>query len=955
MSLDGFIRQQPDADPAETKEWVDALDAVVDSQGPARARLLVAHLNEHARNRGIGVPEEVSTPYLNTIAPANESWFPGDEQLERRIRAMIRWNAAVMVVRANRASEGIGGHLSTFASSAALVDVGMNWFFRGKADGTPGDHVYLQGHAAPGIYARSFLEGRLTAEQLDHFRRELSGPGLPSYPHPRLMPDYWEYPTVSMGLGAINSIYQARFLRYMENRRIDDTSTSRVWAFVGDGETDEPETLGSISLAAREGLDNLVWVVNCNLQRLDGPVRGNGKIIQELEAVFRGAGWNVIKVVWGSAWDQLLAADVDGVLVDRMNRTPDGDFQRYAVSDGAHIREHFFGPDPRLRKLVEHLSDEELRQLPRGGHDYRKLFAAYAAATQANGQPTAILAKTVKGWTLGPEVESRNATHQIKKMTSAQLVALCRRLHLEHDIDLAAVEAGEAPYLHPGPESPEVRYLLERRRNLDGPIPSRPMQLRRPMPLPPGEVYGEYDAGSGTQVVTTTAVFTRLLRNLMRNPDMGRRVVPIVPDEARTFGMDALFREFEIYAHAGQRYEPVDHDLLLSYVEDSDGQILEEGITEAGSMASWTAAGTAHANRGVPMIPFFIFYSMFGFQRVGDLIWAAADARARGFLVGATAGRTTLPGEGLQHADGHSHVLASVVPTCRAYDPSFAYEFATIVRRGIERMYGTGSDETGSDGRGSDGRGSDGRGSDGTGSDGTGAAHNGAAHDGARTQGGLDEFYYLTVYNEPWAMPARPDGLTDDDILAGIYRFAAAKGGRVDASILFSGSAYAAAAAARDNLATRHGVHVDLWSVPGWKQVREEALDAERWSRLHPAEPHRLPRITHLLSPTGMSNDPVDMPDEAPVVAVSDFLAAVPDGIGRFMPVGRSFTALGTDGFGRSDDRPELRRFFEVDAAHIEVAVLSALARSGQVNASVVADAIAAHGIDTDAPSPRTR
>jgi pyruvate dehydrogenase E1 component len=936
MSHDGYTQQLPDADPGETREWVDALDAVVDSQGPARARLLMARLNDHARARGVDLPLEVSTPYVNSIPPDDESWFPGDEQLERRIRAMIRWNAAVMVVRANRASEGIGGHLSTFASSAALVDVGMNWFFRGKADGTPGDHVYLQGHAAPGVYARSFLEGRLSAEQLDHFRRELSGPGLPSYPHPRLMPEFWEYPTVSMGLGAIASIYQARFLRYLDNRKLDDTSASRVWAFVGDGETDEPETLGSISLAARERLDNLVWVVNCNLQRLDGPVRGNGKIIQELEAVFRGAGWNVIKVVWGSAWDELLAADVDGVLVDKMNRTPDGDFQRYAVGDGAHIREHFFGPDPRLRKLVEHLSDEDLRQLPRGGHDYRKLYAAYAAATRTTGQPTAILAKTVKGWTLGPEVESRNATHQVKKMTSAQLVALCRRLHLEHDIDLAAVEAGEAPYLHPGPDSPEVRYLQERRRNLDGPLPSRPVEMRRPLPLPPVEVYREFDVGSGTQVATTTAVFVRLLRNLMRNEDMGRRIVPIVPDEARTFGMDALFREFEIYAHAGQLYEPVDHDLLLSYVEDRDGQILEEGITEAGSMASWTAAGMSHATRGVPMVPFFIFYSMFGFQRVGDQIWAAADARARGFLVGATAGRTTLPGEGLQHADGHSQLLAMAVPTCRAYDPSFAYELAAVVRRGIERMYGDGI------GIGIDGSGDS--------ASGNGSHHNGQSG-GARTLGGLDEFFYLTVYNEPWAMPARPDGVTDDDILAGMYRFAAAEEGPADASILFSGSAHSAASAARDNLASHHGIHVDLWSVPGWKQVREEALDADRWSRLHPGDPQRLPRITQLLSGAA---DGHDVAEGAPVVAVSDFLAAVPDGVGRFMPEGRSFTALGTDGFGRSDDRPELRRFFEVDAAHLEVAVLAALARTGRVDPSVVAESIAGYGIDSSAPSPRT-
>jgi pyruvate dehydrogenase E1 component len=906
MIIDGFVHQLPDIDPDETQEWLDSFSEVVETRGKPRARFLMSKLLERARELQVGHPATVSTPYVNTIPPEEEPWFPGDEHTERRIRAYIRWNAAVMVVKANKHAEGIGGHLSTFASSASLYEVGFNWFFRGKEDGLAGDYVYIQGHAAPGIYARAYLEGRLSEEQLDNFRREIGRDGLSSYPHPRLMPDFWEYPTVSMGLGPICSIYQARFNKYLHNRRIDDTSASRVWCFVGDGECDEPETLGSISLAAREQLDNLIWVVNCNLQRLDGPVRGNGKIIQELEAVFRGAGWNVIKVIWGSKWDELLHRDVDGVLLNKMNTTVDGDFQRYATETGADIRNHFFGPDPRLRRLVEHLSDDELRALPRGGHDYRKLYAAYKAATEQVGAPTVILAKTVKGWTLGSEVEGRNATHQIKKMTNTQLRALRDRLYLHDEIPEESVADGaEPPYYRPPPDSVEYQYMVDRRTALDGVLPRRVVRVQRPLELPAPAVFGEFDAGSGSQAVSTTMAFTRLLRNLGRDEAFGPRVVPIIPDEARTFGMDALFREFRIYAAQGQQYEPVDADLLLSYAESKDGQILEEGITEAGGLASFIAAGTSYAHRGVPMAPFFTFYSMFGFQRVGDLIWQAADARARGFLLGATAGRTTLLGEGLQHQDGHSHVLASTVPVCQAYDPAFAYEMATIIRHGVDRMFGPDTDE--------DQR---------------------------------DVFYYLTLYNENYVMPAKPEGV-DDGIVAGLYRWTDAPDGVGNgarrATVLFSGPIWQAANKARTELAEHFDVAVDLWSATSYKALREEALSVERWNRLHAGEPARTPWVTEQLAGV----------ESGAIVAVSDFMRAVPDQVARWMPAGVAFVPLGTDGFGRSDTRDSLRRFFEIDAGHIVVAVLSALSRQGDVKAEVVGDALRRYDIDPDAPDPR--
>ena len=900
MLFDGSVHQLPDTDPGETQEWLDSLDAVIDVHGKVRARYLLSRLLERARESQVSFPATVSTPYVNSIPREMEPWFPGDEHIERRIRAYIRWNAAVMVVRANAAADGIGGHLSTFASSASLYEIGFNHFFRGKDDGNSGDHIYFQGHAAPGVYARAYLEGRLTEDDLDHFRREIGrdGRGLSSYPHPRLMPDFWEYPTVSMGLGPITAIYQARFNRYLMNRQLDDTSQSRVWCYLGDGETDEPETLGALSLASREQLDNLVFVVNCNLQRLDGPVRGNGKIIQELEATFRGAGWNVIKVIWGSKWDELLAQDKDGVLLNQMNNTVDGEFQRYTVEDGNYARENFFGPDPRLRQMVAHLSDDEIRTLPRGGHDYRKLYAAYRAAVQnlGTGRPTAILCKTVKGWTLGPDIEGRNATHQIKKMTTEQLRTLRNRLHLENEIPDSALE-GDAPYFRPSEGSIEYQYLMERRRALGGSVPKRIVKSRRPIELPAPDAFGEFDAGSGGQAVSTTMGFTRLLRNLARDQKLGARVVPIIPDEARTFGMDSLFRELKIYAAQGQKYEPVDHDLLLSYAESSAGQILEEGITEAGAMSSFIAAGTSYANRGVPMVPFYTFYSMFGFQRVGDLIWQAADIRARGFLMAATAGRTTLLGEGLQHQDGHSLVLASTVPACQAYDPAFAYEVSTIIKHGLDRMYG------------------------------------GAAGPNGDTD--PDVFYYLTLYNENYVMPARPSHVTDLDIVQGLYKWAdAPQGTGKRVTLLFSGSAQGAARAAAAELAEHWDVGAELWSATSYKALREDALAAERWNRLNPPQVARTPLVTELLVDTA-----------GPIVAVSDFMKIVPEQIARFVP-GRTFVPLGTDGMGRSDTREALRAFFETDMPNIVLAVIAALVKDGKLPTTAITEAITKYGLD---------
>ncbi len=893
---DEFVHQLPDTDPVETSEWIESLDAVAEKHGPVRARFLLAKLQERAHKTQLGVPGVVTTPYINTIPPEEQPEFPGDEHLERRIRRFIRWNAAVMVVKANHRDKGIGGHLSTFASSATLYEIGFNHFFRGRNAPGGGDHVYMQGHAAPGIYARAYLEGRFEEKHLDNFRFEIAGDGLSSYPHPRLMPEFWEYPTVSMGLGPINSIYQARFNKYMHNRGIDDTSLSRVWCFIGDGETDEPETLGAISLATREGLDNLVWVVNCNLQRLDGPVRGNGSIISELEAVFRGAGWNVIKVIWGSGWDSLLAQDTEGALVDVMGSTVDGEYQRYKAEDGGYVRDHFFGKDPRTKELVSDWTDDEIWALRRGGLDFRKVYGAYKVATELNnGKPTIILAKTIKGWTLGPDVEGRNATHSIKELTNKQLLELRSTLHLEEEIPIESLDADkEPPYFRPGPGTPEHEYLHARREELGGPLPQRVVSQDVSLSLPGAETYEDVYAGSGKVEASTTSAFTRLLRNLSRSAEFGPHVVPIVPDEARTFGMDSLFREMKIYASSGQLYDPVDAAMLLSYSEAQDGQILEEGITESGSMASWTAAATSYATRGIPMVPFFIFYSMFGFQRVGDLIWSASDARARGFLLGATAGRTTLQGEGLQHQDGHSLVLASTVPVCQAYDPAFAYEVGTIIEHGLERMYGADPE---------------------------------------------DVFYYLTLYNETYAQPEKPEGV-DRGIVDGLYRWAPAPDEvGADLKILFSGSANLAAREAATDLAEHYGVGAELWSATSYKKLREEALAVERWNRLHPGDDPKVPLATRLLSHTG-----------GPTLAVSDFMTLVPDQIARWVP--DDFSILGTDGYGRSDSRRALRRFFEIDAGHIVASALSALAKQGRVPVSAVRDALDRYHIDPEADDP---
>jgi pyruvate dehydrogenase E1 component len=888
----GMPTQLPDIDPQETNEWLASLDAVVSHEGRARARYLLLRVLERARDQQVGVPSLTSTDYINTIPPEREPWFPGDEHVERRIRAYIRWNAAVMVTRAQRPEIGVGGHISSYASSAALYEVGFNHFFRGKDGNGSGDHVFVQGHASPGIYARAYLEGRLSQDQLDLFRQEgqatpAGEQGLPSYPHPRLMPDFWEFPTVSMGLGAMNAIYQARFNHYLANRGIADTSGSRVWAFLGDGEMDEPEALGALSVAGREELDNLIFVVNCNLQRLDGPVRGNGKIMQELESVFRGAGWNVIQVAWGREWDELLARDTDGVLVAQLNRTPDGQFQTYAASSGAYIRKQFFGSDPRLRRMVADYSDEQLPRLARGGHDYRKVYAAFKAATEHTGQPTVILTQTIKGWTLGPDFEGRNAAHQMKKLTQDALKTFRDRLYM--DISDEQLEADLPPYYHPGEDSEEIAYMHERRRALGGYLPNRRVSPRS-VSLPGAKAYDQLKEGSGGHEVATTMAFVRLLRELLKDDELGPRFVPIIPDEARTFGMDSLFPTQKIYSPHGQQYEPVDSEMLLSYEEAVDGQILHEGISEAGSAASFAAAGSAYATHGEPMVPVYVFYSMFGFQRTGDLLWSAADQRARGFLLGATAGRTTLNGEGLQHQDGHSQLLAATNPACLPYDPSFAYEVATITGDGLSRMYG---DEP------------------------------------------EDVFYYLTVYNEPVVQPPMPDGVDESEIVAGLYRYAAEGEGSPTVQLVASGIAMSLALEAKQLLADDWGVAAAVWSAPGWALLRREALDCERWNRLHPTEDPRTPYVTRALS---------DVP--GPVVAVTDFMAAVPDQIARWVP--GQYAVLGTDGFGRSDTRDSLRRWYGIDAASIAVAVLAELAEAGEVKHDTVADAITHYGIDPE-------
>ncbi len=881
--------EQLEQERVETQEWLESLDYIIKTGGPERVRRLLRRLQQRASEVGINLPYTANTPYLNTIPRHEQPRFPGNREIERRIKSIIRWNAMAMVVRANRESPGIGGHISTYASAATLYEVAFNHFFRGKDDPSGGDLVFFQGHASPGIYARAYLEGRITRDQLTNFRRELApGGGLSSYPHPWLMPGFWEVPTVSMGLGPIMAIYQARFNRYLEDRGLMER-TGKVWAFLGDGETDEPEALGAISLAAREQLDNLIFVVNCNLQRLDGPVRGNYKIIQELEAIFRGAGWRVIKVVWGGGWDPLLERDTDGLLNQRMEEAVDGDYQKYVVEPGSYARQHFFGKHPKLLKLVEHLTDEQLRKLRRGGHDPEKVYAAYQAAMNTNGQPTVILAKTVKGYGLGEAGEGKNITHQQKKLNEDEV----REFRSRFGIPISDEDVGAAPFYRPAGESTEIQYLKERRKQLGGFVPER-RERAKPMEPNPGLLQEFTQASKEGSDPSTTMVFVRMLAKMLRDKQMGDLIVPIVPDEARTFGMEALFRQIGIYSHIGQRYEPVDRETLLYYKEAVDGQILEEGITEAGSMSSFIAAGTAYATHGINTIPFFIFYSMFGFQRIGDLVWAAADMRCRGFMLGATSGRTTLAGEGLQHQDGHSHLLAYPNPNVMAYDPAFAFELAVIIEDGIRRM----------------------------------------------TVEQEPVMYYITVGNEQYAMPAMPKDCKEG-ILRGMYRFRAttkrSKTKRVE--LLGSGAIMNEVLAAQKILEDEYGVAASVWSVTSYKELYRDALSTERWNVLHPGETPRIPYVAKCLGD-----------DPTPVVAASDYTSALPNSVARWMP--RHFHALGTAGFGRSEAREQLREHFEVNARHIVLAALEMMKRDGTIETEVVTKAVKDLGIDPEKINP---
>jgi pyruvate dehydrogenase E1 component len=878
-----------DADPIETREWLDSLDAVLQDGGTERARFLLAQLKHKAVRSGVEIPFTANTPYVNTIPVSRQPIFPGNRELERRIKSYVRWNAMAMVVRANEFDGTLGGHIATFASSANLYEVGFNHFFRGPDHPDGADQIYFQGHASPGMYARAFLEGRLSAEKLENFRQELkTGGGLSSYPHPWLMPDFWQFPTVSMGLGPIMSIYQARYNRYLEHRGLKKTAGQHVWCFVGDGECDEPESLGALTLASREGLDNLIWVVNCNLQRLDGPVRGNGKIIQELEAAFRGAGWNCIKVIWGSDWDPLLAADKTGLLVKRMGEVVDGEFQKYTVESGAYIRQHFFGKYPELLKLVEHLSDEQLTKLKRGGHDPEKVYAAYKAAVEHRGQPTVILAHTVKGYGLGEAGEGKNTTHQQKKLKAKHLIEFRNRFGLP----ISDEDVSQAAFYKPAEDGCEMKYLRERRKALGGSLPARIVKCP-PLKAPGPEFVEPYVKGSGDKAPSTTMVFVDMLGRLMRDRELGKWIVPIIPDEARTFGMDPFFATYKIYSNVGQLYEPVDAEYQASaYRESKQGQILEEGITEAGSMSSLIAAGTAYATHGIPTIPFFIYYSMFGFQRIGDLIWAAADMRTRGFLLGATAGRTTLNGEGLQHEDGHSHLLASTVPNVVAYDPAFAYELAIILQDGIRRMYGAGE----------------------------------------------EVFYYVTLYNDNYPMLPMPEGSTEG-ILKGLYKLrpsTLAKGPKVH--LFGSGPILMQVLKAQEMLAG-YGVAADVWSATSYKELRREALEVERWNVLHPAEQRRQSYVETILAK-----------EEGIFLAASDYVRSVPEMITRWVPGG--LLPLGTDGFGRSDTRAALRRFFEVDAECITAVTLAQLARRGTIKPALAQEALRKLGVDPEKVSP---
>jgi pyruvate dehydrogenase E1 component len=874
----------------ENKEWLESLEFIFQSEGPERVRDIIRHLQAWALKRGVRVHRPANTPYINTIPADKQPIFPGDRAIERRIKSIIRWNAMVMVVRANLEEEGIGGHISTFSSAATLFEIGFNHFFKAGNENQYGDIVYFQGHASPGIYARAFLEGRLSEADLSNFRRELRpGGGLSSYPHPWLMPDFWQFPTVSMGLTPITAIYQARFNHYLQDRGLQDNSGQKVWAFLGDGEMDEPESLGAITLAAREKLDNLIFVINCNLQRLDGPVRGNGKIIQELEAAFTGAGWNVIKVVWGSDWDPLLEKDDTGILMRRMEELVDGQMQRYTVSDGAYIRQDFFGKYPELLKMVEHLSDVEVRKLVRGGHDPQKVYTAYKAAVEHEGSPTVILAQTIKGYGLGEAGEGRNVTHQQKKLNEEEM----REFRSRFDIPLSDDDVARAPFYRPPDNSDEIRYLQEKREALGGYLPRRRVEAEAIAP-PADELFSEYFEGTGERQVSTTMVFVHLLSKLLRDERIGKRIVPIVPDEARTFGMESLFKQVGIYSHVGQNYDPVDKEMLLYYKEASDGAILEEGITEAGSMCSFIAAGTSYATHGIYMIPFFIFYSMFGFQRIGDLIWAAADMRTKGFLIGGTSGRTTLAGEGLQHQDGHSHLLAYPVPNLRAYDPAWAYELAVIIKDGIRRMY----------------------------------------------QEGEDIFFYLTVTNEFYKMPPMPEGV-EDGILRGMYRFRKSEKDAAEkkAHLLGSGAILNEAIRAADILENKYDVSADVWSVTSYKELYRDAMDTERENMLNSNVKPNQPYIGRLLSK-----------EKGVFVAASDYVKTLSASIARWIP-GRTVT-LGTDGFGRSDSRAALRDFFEVDHRFIALGALHALSQEGKVEPQTVQKAIKDLDIDPNKPNP---
>ena len=884
--------EEMEIEATETREWLEALDYVIAEGGSERVRRLFTRLHTHALKKGVQIPYAANTPYINTIAPQDQAEFPGDFDVEVRLKSYIRWNAMAMVVRANREEDGIGGHISTFASATTLYEVALNHFIRGKGADGGGDLVFFQGHASPGIYARAFMEGRLTVQQLENFRRELQpGKGLSSYPHPWLMPRFWEFPTVSMGLGPIMAIYQARFNRYLEDRGIQDTSESRIWAFLGDGETDEPESLGAISLAAREQLDNLTFVINCNLQRLDGPVRGNGKIIQELERVFRGAGWNVIKVIWGRSWDPLLEMDETGALVEQMNETVDGEWQKFSVAGPEYFRKHFWNKNSDVKRIGDTLTDEQLTRLKRGGHDTYKMYAAYQAAMENQGSPTVILAKTVKGYGLGEAGEGKNITHQQKKLNLEELLHFRERF----DIPISDEELASAPFFRPAEDSPEIIYLTERRKELGGFVPSRVVEAE-PLEMPPEDLFDEFIKGTGDRPVTTTMAIVRVIARLLREKEgIGKHVVPIIPDEARTFGMEALFSQFGIYSHVGQLYEPTDAGSLMFYREAISGQIIEEGITEAGSISSFIAAGTSYASHGVNMVPFFIFYSMFGFQRVGDLIWAAADMRCRGFLIGGTAGRTTLAGEGLQHQDGNSHLLACTVPNLIAYDPAFAFEIGVIVREGIRRMY----------------------------------------------ENCEDVFYYLTVENESYPMPEMPEGV-EEGILKGMYCYRRSRSrAKHRVQVLASGAILNQALSAQKLLSERFNIASDVWSATSFKELHRDGMETDRWNMLHPGEKPRVPYIRQCLG-----EDPV------PIVIASDYVKALPNSLVRWMP-GVPVT-LGTDGFGRSESREALRDFFEVDSRFIALGALTALAGQKKIKRGTLEKAIKELDINPSKPNPLT-